>query len=261
MPKYSELMERCDIGAGTASIDVSDDWMQGRSVFGGLQSAIAVRAMRTLVPADVPLRTLQFTFIEPIGAGRVQARAQVLRAGKNAMHVEARLGANGETLAIAIGVFGTRRDSIVRRDVPGVTPMPAKARLPYLPGVLPNFIQHFDVSLLDGAVPFAGAAVDRVVYEIGLRDEGPTSESHLLAFADFVPPVALSWMPRPVPGTSLTWMLEMLDSDFTTQPLAGWRIDAAMVAARDGYTSQTTTIHAPSGAAIALSRQSMLVFA
>jgi hypothetical protein len=94
-----------------------------------------------------------------------------------------------------------------------------------------------------------------------LHDRGPTSESHLLVFGDFVPPVALSWMPRPVPGASLTWMLELLDADFTSQPLDHWRIDASLDAARDGYTSQTTTIHAPNGIAIALTRQSMLVFA
>jgi hypothetical protein len=87
-----------------------------------------------------------------------------------------------------------------------------------------------------------------------------TGEAQLLAFADFVPPVALSWMPKPTPGSSLTWMLEMLDDDFRSQPVAGWRLDTRMVAARDGYTNQVTTIHAPDGRAIATSTQSMVVF-
>ena len=110
-------------------------------------------------------------------------------------------------------------------------------------------------------MPFSGSRVDQAVYELGLHDVGPVSESHLLAFADFVPPVALSWMPSPTPGSSLTWMLEIVDDAYAAQPLQGWRIDTRMLAARDGYTSQHTRIHAPDGRAIALSQQSMVVFA
>jgi hypothetical protein len=57
----------------------------------------------------------------------------------------------------------------------------------------------------------------------------------------------------------MTWMLEVLDT-FADQPLRGWRTDSEMTAARDGYTSQTTTVYAPDGRAVALSRQSMVVF-
>jgi len=257
--RLSELMDRCTLGAGTARVDVGEDWMQGRSVFGGLQAAVALRAMRTLV-ADVPLRALQMTFIAPV-AGDLRARARILRSGKSATHVEARIGADDQVLATALGIFGGGRASIVRRDLPAPVPMTAKGKFPFVAGIVPDFMQHFDVDLLEGALPFSATQVERVVYQLALRDSGPMSEAHLLAIADFVPPVALSWMPAVVPGASMTWMLEILDEDFASQPLHGWRIDARMVAAREGYTSQSTTIHAPNGSAIALSRQSMAVFA
>jgi hypothetical protein len=228
-------------------------------VFGGLQAAIALQAMRTLVPA-MPLRTLQMTFIAPTG-GQLQAHARTLRTGKNTAHVEARLGADAATEALVVAIFGAPRDSIVRRDLPAALPQPALGRMDYVPGIVPAFLQHFDIALVDGAPPFAGRAVQRNAYDIALRDDGTATESHLLAFADFVPPVGLSWPARPVPGTSLTWMLEILDDDFAGQPLAGWRVDAEMVAARGGYTSQRTVIHAPDGRAIALSLQNMGVFA
>ena len=258
----SELMKRCVAATGAAAIDaVGDDWMQGRSVFGGLQAAVALQAMRTLVPA-VPLRTLQITFIAPVGATELRALARVLRTGKSATHIEARLGSESDTLAVAVGVFGSARDSIVRLDPPAANPPPATppVQVPYRAGVWPNFIQQFDMALLAGALPFSGTHIDRIVYRLGLRDSGRTSEAHLLAFADLMPPVALSWMPGVVPGSSLTWMLEILDDGFTTQPLQGWRVDAVMSSARDGYTGQTTTIYAPDGKVVALSRQSMVVF-
>lgn len=55
---------------------VSEDWQQGRSLFGGLQAALAVKAMRDLVP-DVPLCSLQTTFLAPVPAGTVSIRAQI----------------------------------------------------------------------------------------------------------------------------------------------------------------------------------------
>ena len=44
---------------GTLKVVVPEDWLQGRSVFGGLQMALAGRAMRSVLPADrrdLPLR-------------------------------------------------------------------------------------------------------------------------------------------------------------------------------------------------------------
>lgn len=260
MTRLSDLMNRCVTANGSAVLDrAGDDWMQGRSAFGGLQGAVVLKAMRSLVP-DVPLRTFQMTFVAPVGADALRAQARVLRTGKSATHVESRMEADGVTLALAVGVFGRGRESIVRRDPPAAAPAVAARKLPFIAGLLPTFMQHFDVGLVDGGLPFTGSRADHAVYELGLRDQGPVSEAHLLAFADFVPPVALAWMPAVVPGSSLTWMLEILDDDFAAQPLQGWRSDTRMIAARDGYTSQRTLIHAPDGRAIASSQQSMVVF-
>jgi hypothetical protein len=55
-------------------------------------------------------------------------------------------------------------------------------------------------------------------------------------------------------------MLELLCDDVRNFPLDGWRIDAELIAARDGYTNQSVMLWGPDGTAVALSRQSMLVF-
>jgi acyl-coenzyme A thioesterase PaaI-like protein len=261
--RLTELIRSAVRDGERLQVEVGDDWLQGRSVFGGLQAAIAVAAMRSLAP-DLPLRTLQMTFISPVPAGNVRAVAMLLRSGKNTQHVQARIeDDNGELLALAIGVFGSGRSSRVRREPALNLPRDGGkgTPFPFLPGVTPNFMQHFGVVLRDGAMPFTNKPVHANRFSLDLRDDGTTSEWHLLALADFVPPVALSWMDSVTPGSSLTWMLELLVDDYTTQPLAGWTIDAELVAARDGYTSQSTWIVAPDGRAVALSRQSMVVFA
>ncbi len=141
----TKLLETAALSQGELAVDVTDDWMQGRSVFGGLQAALALRAMRTLVPS-APLRTLQGTFFAPVAGGPVRATARVLREGKSATHVEGRIVEGDSTLALVIAVFGTARTSVV-----SVTPRQAPVEghepvvFPFIPGVTPNFTQHFGV--------------------------------------------------------------------------------------------------------------------
>jgi acyl-CoA thioesterase len=256
---FSSLLKSARVEAGALSVEVPDDWLQGRSVFGGMQAALTLPALRTLVPR-APLRTLQVTFIEPV-AGTLEVRAQVLRKGKSATHLEARILHKGNTAASVIAVFGEARESVVRvtpvpREITGAPPL----KLPFIPGVTPNFTQHFEARLLRGALPFTGQSVSECVYEVGMRDEAPCSEAHLIAIADYVPPVGLAHLSKPAPGSTLTWMLELLSERVEDLPLTGFRVDAELCAARDGYTSQSVKVWGPDGSLVAVSHQSMLVF-
>jgi acyl-CoA thioesterase len=257
---YSVLLSRIASAAGEARVEVPDDWLQGRTLFGGLQAAIGLAAMRTLVP-DSPLRSLQVTFVAPVPGGRVEARARVLRSGKNATHAEARIVDGDNTLAWIVGVFGRARDSAVR--VAPVQP-PCDAGSPfemrYRAGVVPAFTQHFKARWLRGGPPYTGATERDNVIELGMRDAGPASEMHVLAMADFIPPITLSFLREPVAAASLTWMLEMLREDVSAFALEGWRMDAHLTAAHEGYTHQSLELWAPDGSPVALGRQTMVVF-
>ena len=259
--KLSELLAGARVSQGRVSADIPADWMQGRSVFGGLQAVLALRAMRTLVP-EAPLRTLQVTFIAPI-AGTVNAQARVLRTGKNATHVEARIIDGDATQAIVIGVFGTARSSAVARMPkrteldPGQAPL---IELPFGTELGPAFTRHFQVKWLRGEPPFTGGKSTSQLLELAIDEDGPANETILVAVADFIPPIALSLLSAPTPGSTLTWMLELLADRFDHLPAAGFRVEAEMVAARDGYTSQAVAIFGANGEALALSHQSMLVF-
>ena len=263
--KLSELLARAELQQGALRVEVPPDWMQGRSVFGGLQAALALRAMRTLVP-QAPLRTLQVTFVAPV-AGVVNAQAKVLRTGKNATHVEARIGEGDAVQAIVIGVFGTARSSAVaRKPVPQAidASKPPLMELPFGAGggALggPQFSTHFQVRWHRGEIPFSGGSSTSHVLELAIDDEGPATETHVVALADFIPPIALSLLSAPAPGSTLTWMLQLLVDRVDHLGLSGYRVEAEMVAARDGYTSQSLAMFAPDGLAIALGHQSMLVF-
>lgn len=259
--RFSEALAGVQRDGDRWTASVSEDWLQGRSAFGGLQVALALRAMRTLVPMEVPLRSLQVTFVAPVPAGSIRIAANVLRQGKSVTQVEARLLDGDATLCLVIGVFGAARESklhlLPAQPLVDATSTPQVLR--YVPGLLPQFTQHFQARWLVGDIPFSGSKKTGQVVEVDLKDEGLADETHVVAFADFIPPVALSMLDQPTPGSSLTWMLELF-ADSRGLPLQGWRIDAHLQAAQDGYTSQQVMLWGPQGEPVALSRQSMVVF-
>jgi acyl-CoA thioesterase len=258
---FSEILASLAQANGAWTATVPDSWKQGRSIFGGLQSALALRAMRALVPPDVPLRVLQTTFIAPVAAGPVRIEARLLRAGKNAVHVESRIVDGDQAAAIIIGIFGAGRASQV--DVqPRQPPVPPQTpiRFPFIPGVTPAFTRHFAMRWLRGSLPFTGGTLPHAVIEVGIEDAAPAGEEHVVAIADSIPPVTLSLLKSPVPGSSMAWTLEMFRDRFADLPLAGWRLDADLVASREGYTSQSVMVWGPGGEPVALSRQCMVVF-
>jgi acyl-CoA thioesterase len=258
--RFSEILAAGTTTDGVWSTAVTEDWLQGRSLFGGIQAALALRAMRRLVPPEVPLRVLQTTFVAPIPAGRVAVRSRVLRTGKNVTQVEARIVDGSGTSALFAGVFGQARVSRVEvvpevgvvKDEVGVDNTGA-------PGVA--FAQHFDLRRLRGDRLVSGSRRRDAVLEVGMKDPGASvGEEHVVAIADAPPPLALAFLEKPAFGSSVTWTLEMLDTRLGSLSLDGWQLHIDLAAARDGYTSQSVLVCAKGGHPVALSRQSMVVF-
>jgi acyl-CoA thioesterase len=259
--RFSEVMQTVVRQGEQWTAEFGEDWLQGRSAFGGVQVALVVRALRDLVPATTPLRTVQVTFLAPVPAGRVEIQARVLREGKNTVQLEGRIVDGEQTLCLVIAVFGVARESTVR-VLPQQPPVDAGADVPvfpFIPGLTPAFTQHFSARWLRGDLPYSGGRKTTSTIELSLKDDGPVDETTIIAFADFIPPLALSMLSKPTPGSSLTWMLELL-SDRRDLPCEGWRVDAQLDAAIDGYTSQGIVLWGPSGEVMALGRQSMVVF-
>lgn len=259
--QFFEVLHTIERDGGDARIAVAPEWMQGRAVFGGLQATLLLHAMRGLVPEALPIRTLQVTFVAPPSQNQLLARASVLRQGKSATHVEARLLDGDNVLAVATGVFGAARESQVKR----VPVMPEAAcdqprNFKYFPGISPTFTQYFSARWLRGGMPFSMACEPVNIVEVSMPGESASSEAHVIALADFIPPVALSYLRMPVPGSSMTWMVEFLTDNLNGLSMQGWRVDAEMVAGADGYTSQSVMLWGPQGQPIALSRQNMVVF-
>lgn len=243
---------------GALTTQVSADWMQGRSVYGGLQTALALRAMRSLV-ADLAVRSLQTNFIAPLSE-LVRVESTVLRKGKNTVQVEAKLfGTDGLTTQV-LGVFGASRLSEIQVQIPleQLGDGPAIS-FPFVPGLTPNFTQHFSIRLRKGELPFSGLETLNAIYELDLHDAGVVTEEHVVVFADVVPPLGMSALRTPTFGSTLSWMLEFLAQPESVD-LERWHLHTKLISAEGGYSHQSSVLRSPTGRALALSRQCMLVF-
>ncbi len=261
--RFSEILQAMTGSGGEWSASVGEEWLQGRTVFGGLQAAIAVRAMRGLVPAELPLRTLQTSFIAPLGAGSFRAEARVLRSGRSATQVEARLYDGEQVACSVLGIFGSARESQVSVSLPyPAVPkdFDSAREIPFIPGATPVFTRNVRMRWASGTFPFQGSTVPKTQIYVSLRDEPTCDELLLLGLADIIPSPGLSLLKKPAPASSLTWTLELFSQEYDGSAADPFLVDAEVVTAADGYISHSTTVWSPAQRLIALSRQSVVVF-
>ena len=257
-----------DAGDGSLYVVVPPDWLQGRTVFGGMQMAIAVRGMRSTMPEQarsLPLRSVQMTFVGPLtGGDSVQLRSELLRRGRSITHARCDLRQAGTAACSAVGLFGAARSSPFVQELPA--PVPAKRPEDVADATMsrqraPAFTQHFEMRWALGGLPFSGDTEPRSLIYARLRDRECGAEDALLALADVIPTPVLSMLTQPAPASSLNWMLEVL-RDPAHLDLHGWcLIDTHVRAGTDGYLSQTSVLYGPDGHAYSVSHQTVGVFA
>ena len=249
--------------------DIPADWQQGRTTFGGLIATVAVQAMRDVAGADwspaVRLRALQTSFIGPVDQGPVEVVVQVLREGKNVRQVQALVQQRGQTSALLLGVFGTGRDTVVpvrEPDQPTVDRDAENARpLPFIPGVAPNFTQHFDFRWGEGRMPYTGTESWHSRIHLRLKSEPVDAELLTVLMADTPPSPVISRFTQPTPASSVSWELELRPVDLTGHgDDAWWRVDTDVIAAAGGYVNQVTRLWTPAGDLAALGYQVVAVY-
>lgn len=252
--------------------EIPEDWLQGRTSFGGLVSVLAVQAMRDVAaaswPPEVALRALQTNFIAPVEGGPVEVAVQVLREGRNVRQVQARLMQRGEVCALSVGVFGSPRESRLpsfapRRAAPARAPADIPAS-PFVAGTRPHFVAHFDMRWSGGAPPFSGAAGvrDASIHLRLLDDDARTLPPELMTvmMADVSPTPVLSQFDRPTPASSVSWALELRPLPADDAMDGWWRADNLALAAEGGYVHQQSQLWSPSGALAALAYQVVTVY-
>lgn len=265
---FSAVLASMSLEAGDLTVVVPRDWLQGRTVFGGMQVALAVRAMRLAMPENeraLPLRAAQVTFVGPLlGETPIQAAPKILRTGRSTVHAHCDLLHGTAVACSATGIFGAPRVSQFVREIPRPDPGLTPGQCP-APGsdnwIAPIFLNHFDIRWARGGPPFSGQAEPRSMIYARLRDTDSEPEHALIALADSIPTPVLSMLTQPKPASSLNWMLEVLRDPARLDLHQPVLIDTEVRAGTDGYLSQTSILYGADGHAYSVSHQTVGVFA
>lgn len=246
-------------------VDVPTGWMQGRALYGGLVAALLYRALEHKVGQDVPLRSATINFIAPVSAGPLQCQAEIFRQGKSVTQGECRAIQNGQVVAVLLASFGGARESSVSINecpAPGFTAPDNAAKLPAITGVTPEFLQHYDMRWAHGSFPFTRAERGDIggwVRELGARDA--VDYGDLIALVDTWPPTVLSMLSVPAPASSMTWTIEFMPGATQGTGQQWWQYLAETEFASEGYVHSRARLWDENGKLVAISRQTVTVFA
>ncbi|UVE19345.1 thioesterase family protein [Pseudomonas sp. LS44] len=264
--KFSELKQA--VRGSASSVVVPGSWGQGRAGFGGLAAALVYEAMRARVPAERPVRSLAITFVGPLTVDvPVSFEVEVLREGKAVSQVLGRAVQDGQVVTLVQGSFGGSRESVIdvpAEPAPQMRPAAECSELPYLKGVTPEFTQHLAMRWAVGGMPFSNVANRQMGGWVRFRTESedrPVDEADLLALVDAWPPALLQFLSARAPGSSLTWTIEFVQPVPTVSTFDWCQYLADIDYARDGYGHVAAKLWSPSGELVAISRQTVTVFA
>ena len=87
------------------------------------------------------------------------------------------------------------------------------------------------------------------------------TEAHLLALVDAWPPATLPWLNKPAAGSTLTWTIEFVQPVASLSTLDWCKYCAVIEHSRDGYGHTAACTWNAAGELLAISRQTVTVFA
>ena len=258
---FSNLIDGAAFADGVLSMHISEDWMQGRTTYGGLSAALCLETARRAFPELPPLRSALVSFIGPAG-GAVEGRASLLRQGKSVAFVEADVtGEKGLATRCAFA-FGAERASVFERTFAPTPSMPGPAACEtYIPeGLGPSFANHFETRLAKGARPGTGADEHDHFIWVRHKDVAADSVVALLALADMPPPAVMPMFKEFAPISSMTWMVNLLTENPQTDD-GWWLLQSRAENASNGYSSQDMLVWNAAGELVIAGRQSVAIFA
>lgn len=262
MTSFSDLLAALTREGDSFVTQVSDDWLQGRTLYGGLAGALCVEATLRQRDGLPPLRSAQFAFVGP-ATGQLHIRPTLLRQGKSTAFVAVDLEGEAGLATRATLCFGAARASTLDHAAARAAQVPPPDACEDFfrhapPGL--GFARHFEGRLAAGAMPFSRAGAPDVTLWLRHRDASlAPSIVALLALADAPPPASFVLFEKPAPISTMTWSLDMLTDQLATDD-GWWLVRTAADHVASGYSGQTTGIWDAHGAPVAVARQNVAVF-
>ena len=114
----------------SVELPTAENWMQGRTLYGGASALIAYTQAIRAFPDLPPLRAAQIGFVAPIG-DKVELSAQIARQGRSVTQLRSEIHCDGKLALTAFWLFAQPREANAQH--PAQKPARA-ARTPERPG-------------------------------------------------------------------------------------------------------------------------------
>lgn len=245
---------------------VSEDWMQGRTTYGGLSSALALAAAKQAFPGEQPLRSALISFIGPV-AGDCDITVRQVRESKSSRFIMAEVTSHddkGESIygTHALFTFSNPRASHVDHSnlpMPDIAAPETLEPLPIHP-MRPSFTRHFDMRPSTGPELKMGQDEAEILSWVRFAEE-PNSDVDvgLLALGDALPPAALHLFRQFGPISSMNWTVHMLVDKPQTRD-GWWLLHSRAEHTRNGFSVQEMTVWNRDGQAVARGGQGVGIF-
>ena len=146
----------------TFTVDIGADWLQGRTLYGGIVAALGLRAMEQAIEGLPPVLSTETVFMSPLPAGVVVIEVRLLRRGRNVAFAEALIGDGNSVTTRVTAVFGAARNSSITvpvRSRQPSKPLDASFPIPFIPGITPAFTMRSITSSRSSPVRYPDISV------------------------------------------------------------------------------------------------------
>lgn len=243
--------------------DLDASWAQGRATFGGVLTGAALRGMIHTVGDERIPRSIQTTFARPVHPGPASMQVRLLRQGRAVSVLQAQITQDGEICATFVGSFGHDRPSNLSIAAPRnaqITPAATSIEMPYQPGIMPAFTQHFAYRWAEGCLPFSGGTEPIAGGWCQHRMQPENTHVGIVGLLDAWPAPLLTMVDRPVPASTISWTAFFVDVPPPSQSSGWWFLRATPTHCSGGYGTTQGGLYAPDGRLAAHMSQTVVIF-
>ncbi len=261
--KFTEVLNELTPDGEQLFGKIPDSWRQGRTAYGGISTALVYEAARRMSGETRALRSAMVNFVGPAFEDYT-VEATTLRSGRTAAAVRATMKCNDVPANETVFTFSDLRPESSLK-IPGPKPQPyplptdEDERIP-LNGVGPVFISNYEMAPMGGK-PFRGDTEAHLTCWARHRDEqAHDSIAGIISLADVLAPAATRTLSEPAPMSSMTWMINMLVDNPTTED-GWWMVHTRADNAKGGFSSQDMYVWNAKGQCVMTGRQMVTIFA
>ncbi|KHK91426.1 thioesterase family protein [Novosphingobium malaysiense] len=240
---------------------VPETWHQGRTAYGGFSSALALAAACKIGGDGLPpLRSAQMAMMAPVN-GRVEARARIERAGRNATWIAAEIHAEKGLAFSASFVFMGAVDSglhINDRPTPEHLVPCDEARAVTYTRHTPAFLAN-NFETRHALLPREGKRPEMCRWVRTCERDRLDPMVEMLLVGDALPPGVMPMLHAAVPVSTMHWQVNLLTPAPATQD-GWWLLSTVGDYAECGCSSQRMAIWNTQGEPVMAGMQSIALF-